>query len=103
METTRVLIVFLMICLVPHAFLAPSMFLITYLSALHLINYLIHLSEVTVLETFDMQRLEGLMRLERTDCVCDELLCAYCYYCPLHVSDNLVYCFMADKFSNMAK
>ena len=56
-----------------------------------------------VLETFDIQRLEELMRLERTDCVCDELLCAYCYYCPLHVSDNLVYCFMTDEVSNVAK
>lgn len=64
------LIVFLMICLVPHAFLVLSVFQIIYLSVLHLINYLIYLSEVTVLEPFDIQRLEGLMRLERIDYVC---------------------------------
>ena len=103
METTKTLIVFLMICWVHHAFLVLSVFQITHLSVLHLINYLIHLSEVMVLDTFDIQRLEGLMRLERTDCVCDELLCAYCYYCPLHVLDNLVYCFMTDEISNMVK
>ena len=103
MANTKTLIVSLMICLVPHAFLVLSVFQITYLSVLHLISYLIHLSEVTVLETFDIQRLEGLMRLERTDCVCNELLCAYCYYCSLLVSDNLVHCFMADEISNMAK
>ena len=82
------------------------MFQITYLSVLHLINYLIHLSEVMVLETFDKQRLEELidcMECKRTDCGCDELLCDYCHSCSLLVSDNLVHCFMADEFSNMAK
>ena len=56
-----------------------------------------------VLDTFDIQRLEELMRLERTDCVCDELLCGYCHSCSLLVSDNLVHCYMADEFSNMVK
>ena len=59
-----------------------------------------------VLETFDIRELKDLMdwmEYKRIDCVCDELLCAYCYYCPLHVSDNLVYCFMTDEVSNMAK
>ena len=59
-----------------------------------------------VLDTFDIQRLEELMdwmKFKRTNCVCDELLCAYCHSCPLLVSDNLVHCFMADEFSNMAK
>ena len=56
-----------------------------------------------VLDTFDIQRLEELMRLERIDCVCDELLCDYCHSCSLLVSDNLVHCYMADEFSNMVK
>lgn len=66
-----------------------------------------------MLETFDIQRLEELMnwmkmKRKRTDCVCDELLCddllcGCCHSCPFHISDNLVHCFMADEFSNMAE
>lgn len=105
MATTKTLIVSLMICLVLLVFAVPIVFQITYLNVL-LVNYPIHLSEVMVLNTFDKQSLKDLMNwmeCKQTNCVCDELLCDYCHSCSLLVSDNLVHCFMADEFSNMAK
>lgn len=90
MATTKTLIVSLMICLVLFVFAVPIVFQITYLNVL-LVNYPIHLSEVMVLETFDIQRLEELMRLERTDCVCDELL------------DKMLRCYIDDGLPTLIR
>ena len=37
------------------------------------------------------------------NCILDDLLGSSCLSCPFCVSDNLVHCFVADEFSNMAK